>query len=55
MNPSPVNPPSGCLFHTRCAYCTEQCKQQVPPMKDFGNGHQVKCHYAEKFSGKKAE
>ncbi len=53
--PSPVNPPSGCLFHTRCPYCTEQCKQQRPEMKDFGNGHQVKCHYAEKFTGKKAE
>ncbi len=53
--PSPVNPPSGCLFHTRCSYCSEQCKQQVPPMKDFGNGHQVKCHFAEKFSGKAAK
>ena len=53
--PSPVNPPSGCLFHTRCAHCTELCEQQVPPMKDFGGGHQVKCHYAERFSGRTAE
>ena len=53
--PSPVNPPSGCLFHTRCPHCTEQCKTQLPTMKDFGNGHLVKCHYAEKFSGKAAE
>ncbi len=48
--PSPVNPPSGCLFHTRCTHCTEKCKQEVPEFQDFGNGHLVKCHYAEKFS-----
>ncbi len=53
--PSPVNPPSGCLFHTRCPYCTDECKTKKPDMKDFGNGHKVKCHYAEKFIGKKAE
>ena len=50
--PSPVNPPSGCLFHTRCAYCTERCRQERPEAKDFGNGHMVKCHLAEKFAGK---
>jgi len=50
--PSPVNPPSGCLFHTRCAYCTERCRQEVPEARDFGNGHMVKCHLAEKFAGK---
>ncbi len=47
--PSPTNPPDGCLFHTRCPYCTDQCKCEKPELRDFGNGHQVKCHYAEKF------
>lgn len=41
--PSPVNPPEGCRFHTRCPYATEQCKT-VPPMVDLGNGHLVSCH-----------
>ena len=41
--PSPVNPPEGCRFHTRCPYATEQCKT-VPPVVDMGNGHQVACH-----------
>ena len=42
--PSPVNPPSGCRFHTRCAHCTEKCKQEVPELRDLGNGHFVACH-----------
>lgn len=50
--PSPVSPPSGCLFHTRCPYCTEICKQERPEMKDMGGEHKVCCHYAEKFSAK---
>ena len=41
--PSPVNPPAGCRFHTRCPYATEQCKS-APPVVDFGNGHKVACH-----------
>ncbi len=47
--PSPSNPPSGCLFHTRCPYCTEQCQKEKPQFRDFGNKHQVKCHHAENF------
>ena len=42
--PSPVNPPSGCRFHTRCAYCTEKCRQELPELRDLGNGHFVACH-----------
>ena len=42
--PSPVNPPSGCKFHTRCSECMEICKTQVPEEKDMGNGHMVRCH-----------
>ena len=43
--PSPSNPPSGCLFHTRCPYCTEKCKTQVPTPVEIAPGHIVKCHY----------
>ncbi len=42
--PSPANPPAGCKFHTRCAYCMEKCKTEVPKAKDMGNGHVVCCH-----------
>lgn len=42
--PSPVNPPRGCKFHTRCKECKGICKEQVPVEKDMGNGHMVKCH-----------
>lgn len=44
--PSPVNPPSGCKFRTRCPYAKDICAQQVPPLKDIGNGHSVSCHFA---------
>ena len=45
--PSPSNPPSGCLFHTRCPHCTEKCKTQVPTPAEIAPGHIVKCHYPE--------
>jgi oligopeptide transport system ATP-binding protein len=41
--PSPINPPSGCRFHTRCAYVMDVCRQKVPPLTDQGNGHEVAC------------
>ena len=46
--PSPVNPPSGCRFHTRCPYATEKCKTDVPEATDLGGGHQVACHLCAK-------
>ena len=50
--PSPVNPPSGCRFHTRCPYAIERCAQEVPEFKDY-NGHFCACHLVdEKFNGK---
>lgn len=42
--PSPYNPPSGCLFHTRCRYATERCKTEVPQMHEVCAGHCVACH-----------
>jgi peptide/nickel transport system ATP-binding protein/oligopeptide transport system ATP-binding protein len=41
--PSPVNPPSGCAFHTRCRYAIDRCKVERPPLIDAGAGHQVAC------------
>ena len=41
--PSPVNPPSGCAFHTRCRYAIPQCKLERPMLVDAGSGHQVAC------------
>ena len=42
--PSPIKPPSGCRFHTRCPYAKPACSEAVPQMKDAGNGHMVACH-----------
>jgi len=42
--PSPVNPPSGCRFHTRCPQAIDICKEQDPEFYDRGNGHWVACH-----------
>ncbi|MGE3724997.1 MAG: ABC transporter ATP-binding protein [Candidatus Sericytochromatia bacterium] len=42
--PSPVNPPSGCRFHTRCWEVMDVCKTAEPPLVDTGDGHYVACH-----------
>ena len=42
--PSPIAPPSGCRFHTRCPYAKPECAQAMPVMKDMGGGHMVACH-----------
>ena len=41
--PSPMNPPSGCVFHTRCPYATEECSLQKPELKEVKPGHKVAC------------
>ena len=46
--PSPLNPPSGCVFSTRCPYVTERCRAERPLLREVAN-RQVACHYAEKF------
>ncbi|MFF9345821.1 ABC transporter ATP-binding protein [Streptomyces sp. NPDC014734] len=45
--PSPISPPSGCRFHTRCWKATETCKTQEPPLVSLRTGHQVACHHPE--------
>jgi oligopeptide/dipeptide ABC transporter ATP-binding protein len=45
--PSPLNPPSGCRFHTRCPLAIAQCKQEEPPFKDYGDGHYAACWLLE--------
>ncbi len=42
--PSPINPPSGCHFHTRCPYVMDVCKQVDPPFTEKARGHFVACH-----------
>ena len=47
--PNPADPPSGCFFHTRCSYCTEQCKSCSPEYRELEPGHFVACHRAEEL------
>ncbi|WP_442812512.1 ABC transporter ATP-binding protein [Streptomyces sp. NBC_01210] len=45
--PSPISPPTGCRFHTRCWKATDICKTQEPPLLALKTGHQVACHHPE--------
>ena len=42
--PSPMNPPKGCRFHTRCPYATDKCKEAAPQFKEHAPGHWAACH-----------
>jgi peptide/nickel transport system ATP-binding protein len=51
--PSPINPPSGCRFHTRCLYAKADCKTVEPPLQNIGDGHYVACHYWKEVQAKR--
>jgi oligopeptide/dipeptide ABC transporter ATP-binding protein len=48
--PSPINPPSGCRFHTRCPYAEPRCRAEEPAMREVAPRHFVACHLREGVS-----
>ncbi len=42
--PSPINPPSGCHFHTRCPYAVERCRIETPALREVRSGQWAACH-----------
>jgi oligopeptide transport system ATP-binding protein len=45
--PSPIHPPSGCLFHPRCPVAEARCRTEVPPLREVTGGHWAACHLAK--------
>ncbi|MFB3885737.1 MAG: ABC transporter ATP-binding protein [Thermodesulfobacteriota bacterium] len=50
--PSPISPPSGCRFHTRCPYAKDLCRRQEPLLREVRPNHLAACHFAEEISEK---
>lgn len=48
--PSPISPPSGCRFRTRCRYVKDRCAAEVPPLREIEPGRWVSCHFAEQLA-----
>lgn len=53
--PSPANPPSGCIFHTRCRYAKARCSEEEPVSQEVTPGHFVRCHFATELDLKGIE
>jgi ABC-type dipeptide/oligopeptide/nickel transport system ATPase component len=53
--PSPLNPPSGCPFHTRCFNVQPACSAQRPPLEEIAAGHRLACFYPVEDAGAPAE
>ncbi|MGC9991235.1 MAG: oligopeptide/dipeptide ABC transporter ATP-binding protein [Candidatus Cybelea sp.] len=49
--PSPVNPPPGCRFHTRCPIAFERCSVEEPPLREYAPGHFAACHWVDEHGG----
>jgi oligopeptide/dipeptide ABC transporter ATP-binding protein len=49
--PSPMNPPQGCRFHTRCPHVQPICREHAPPLREIAPGHASACHFAEELPG----
>ena len=49
--PSPANPPSGCKFHTRCAFARDRCRNEEPSLVEKDDDHLVACHFADELMG----
>ena len=49
--PSPINPPPGCRFHTRCPYAEARCRVEEPVTREVAPGHFVACHLRDRIEG----
>ena len=52
--PSPLAPPSGCVFRTRCPVAHPSCADELPVMRDYGNGHFAACPFGENIPEKRS-